>query len=47
MQDPNELILLSLAILFCPDMLDLTERRKVENIQLSFAVLLQKYLKQK
>jgi hypothetical protein len=47
LQDTSELILLSLTILFCPDMLDLTERRKVENIQLRFAVLLQNYLNQR
>ena len=44
LQDPTELILLSLTILFCPDMLDLTERKKVEQFQLKFAILLQKYI---
>merc|ERR1712038_1604548 len=44
-QEPTELILLSLVILFCPDMMDLVEREKVEKIQLKFAVLLQNYLK--
>jgi len=43
-QDPTELVLLSLTILFSPDLLDLTDRRKVEHVQLKFAVLLQKYL---
>lgn len=46
-QDPTELILLSLLILFCPDMLDLVERGKVEEIQLKFAVLLQNFLNHK
>ena len=40
LQVPTELILLSLTILFCPDMLDLTERKKVEQFQLKFAILL-------
>ena len=44
LQDPTELVLLSLTILFCPDMLDLTDRGKVEQVQLKFALLLQKYL---
>ena len=46
-QEPTELILLSLVILFCPDMMDLVERKKVEGIQLKFAVLLQNYLNHK
>jgi len=46
-QEPTELILLSLVILFCPDMMDLVERKKVEEIQLKFAVLLQSYLNHK
>jgi len=46
-QEPTELILLSLVILFCPDMMDLVDRKKVEEIQLKFAVLLQSYLNHK
>ena len=33
------------VLLFCPDMLDLVERNKVEEYQLKFATLLQKYLR--
>ena len=44
-QDEVEHTLLSLVILFCPDMLNLTERRK--DFQLKFATLLQNYLKVK
>ena len=40
-------MLVSLVLLFCPDMLDLVERRRVEEIQLKFATLLQKYLRHK
>ena len=47
LQDEVEHTLLSLVILFCPDMLNLTERRKVEDFQLKFATLLQNYLKDK
>ena len=46
-QDACEYVLLSLVLLFCPDMIDLVERRRVEEIQLKFATLLQKYLNQK
>jgi hypothetical protein len=46
-QDACEYILVSLLLLFCPDLLDLKERTKVEEIQTKFAVLLQKYLNQK
>lgn len=46
-QDACEYVLLSLVLLFCPDMLDLVERRRVEEIQLKFATLLQKYLNHK
>ena len=46
-QDACEYILVSLLLLFCPDLLDLKERRKVEEIQTKFAVLLQNYLNQK
>ena len=46
-QEPTELILLSLVILFCPDMMDLVGRRKVEETKLRFSVLLQNYLNQK
>ena len=37
-------MLVSLVLLFCPDLLDLVERRRVEETQLHFATLLQKYL---
>jgi len=46
-QDACEHVLLCLILLFCPDMLDLLERRRVEEIQLKFALLLQKYLNHK
>ena len=46
-QDATEYVLLSLAILFCPDMLDLMDRRTVGEIQHKFVVLLQKYLNKK
>ena len=46
-QDACEYILISLLLLFCPDLLDLKERTKVEEIQTKFAVLLQNYLNQK
>ena len=46
-QDATEYVLLSLAILFCPDMLDLMDRRTVDQIQHKFIVLLQKYLNKK
>lgn len=46
-QDPPELVLVSLVLLFCPDLLDLQERRLVEDTQAKFAVLLHKYLKKK
>merc|ERR1712106_279139 len=46
-QDACEYVLLSLLLLFCPDMIDLVERTRVEEIQLKFAMLLQKYLNQK
>ena len=40
-------MLVSLVLLFCPDMLDLVDRAKVENAQLKFATLLQRYLRHK
>merc|ERR1711899_498993 len=40
-QDEKEYVLVSLVLLFCPDMLDLVERRRVEDCQLKFATLLQ------
>jgi len=43
-QDPTELVLLSLVIFFSSDMMDLTERSKVEQTQLNFVLLLQKYI---
>jgi len=46
-QDEKEYVLVSLVLLFCPDMLDLVERRRVEDCQLKFATLLQKYLNDK
>jgi hypothetical protein len=46
-QDACEYVLLSMVLLFCPDMIDLLESRRVEEIQLKFATLLQKYLNQK
>lgn len=46
-QDPQEFVLISLVLLFCPDLLDLEDRRRVEDVQAKFAVLLQKYIKQK
>jgi len=46
-QDEKEYVLVSLVLLFCPDMLDLVERRRVEETQLKFATLLQKYLNNK
>ena len=47
LQDEKEYVLVSLVLLFCPDMLDLVERRRVEETQLHFATLLQKYLRLK
>lgn len=44
MQDPTELVLLSLVIFFSSDMLDLSQRAAVEESQLSFVLLLQKYI---
>ena len=46
-QDACEYVLLSLVLLFCPDMIELVERRRVEEIQLKFATLLHKYLNHK
>jgi len=46
-QDEREFVLISLLLLFCPDSLNLTERNMVEDIQLKFATLLQKYLNYK
>ena len=43
-QDGVEAVLLDLVLLFSPNMLDLLERRRVEEIQTKFAFLLQKYL---
>ena len=40
-------MLLSLLLLFNPDMLCLVERRKVEEIQTKFVILLEKYLNRK
>ena len=39
--------MVSLVLLFCPDMLGLVERRRVEDCQLKFATLLKKYLSNK
>eukprot|EP00092_Neocalanus_flemingeri_P041907 GFUD01045641.1.p1 GENE.GFUD01045641.1~~GFUD01045641.1.p1 ORF type:complete len:476 (-),score=149.67 GFUD01045641.1:139-1566(-) len=46
-QDACETVLISFVLLFCPDMLDLLERRRMEEIQTKFAVLLHKYLNQR
>ena len=46
-QDGPEYVLLSLLLLFCPDMQHLLERGKVEEIQTKFLILLQKYLNRK
>ena len=47
-QDSCEYVLLSLTILFSSDdMLDLVDRKAVEDIQNKYAVLLQKYLNKK
>jgi len=43
-EDGVEAVLLDLVLLFSPNMLDLLERRRVEEIQTKFAFLLQKYL---
>jgi len=43
-QTADEYVLFSLILLFCPDMLDLVNRRQVEDTQLKYLVLLQKYL---
>jgi len=43
-QDGIVYVLVSLLLLFCPDELDLFERRRVEKLQEKFATLLQKYL---
>jgi len=43
-QDPTELVLLSLVIFFSADMLDLRDRPTVEQIQIKFVLLLQKYI---
>ena len=43
-QDPTELILLSLVLLFTADVMDLTDYRIVEEIQIRFAVLLQNFI---
>ena len=43
-QDPTELVLLSLVIFFSTDTLDLTDRSKVDETQMTFALLLQKYI---
>jgi len=47
--DTTEYVLMSLTILFCPDtdMLDLLDRKTVEEIHTNYAVLLQKYLNKK
>ena len=39
--------MISLLLLFCPDMLDLDKRRQVEEMQLKNMILLQKYLDKK
>ena len=46
-QDDCEYILLSVLLLFNPDMLNLVERKKVEEIQTKFVILLEKYLNRK
>ena len=46
-QDDCEYVLLSLLMLFNPDMLNLVERKKVEEIQTKFVILLEKYLNRK
>merc|ERR1711962_402616 len=46
-QDESEYVLVMCVLLFCPDMLDLVERNKVEETQPKFATLLQKYLSNK
>ena len=46
-QDASEYVLLSLVVMFSPEMLDLTERERVEEIQTKFVSLLQKYLNKK
>ena len=40
-------MLFSLLLLFCPNLLDLDERRNVEEMQLKYLILLQKYLNKK
>ena len=44
LKDPTELVLLSLVIFFSADMLDLKDRPTVEQIQIKFVLLLQKYI---
>lgn len=46
-QDEVEFIFLNLLLLFCPISLDLIQRKTVEDIQLEFGILLQKYLNKK
>lgn len=46
-KDEKEYILVTLVILFCPDMLNLIDRKRVEETQLKFATLLHKYLNNK
>ena len=46
-QTADEYVLLSLLLLFCPDLLDLEERRRVEEMQLKYLIVLQKYLNKK
>ena len=43
-QDPTEMVLLSLVIFYSSDMLDLTDRTRVEQTQLNYVLLLQKYI---
>ena len=47
LQDDCEYVLLSLLLLFSPDMHGLVEKRRVEDIQTKFAILLEKYLNRK
>ena len=44
LQDPTEMVLLSLVIFYSSDMLDLRDRTRVEQTQLNYVLLLQKYI---
>jgi len=46
-EDPEEYILISILLLFCPDLLNLNDRARVEQIQSSLAELLHNYLNYK